>query len=140
MSNDHKKDFLWGYKRAMHDMKRAEEDLEEYRTRILYPTSLYDDMPRGSGETLDLSKYMPEIERRRQKCLKRWYVAMKKADEIKNCIRRLEKEEERDVLHYRYIMCLGWEEVVEKMNYEERQVYYIHGDALKNLIIPKRVQ
>ncbi len=36
----------------------------------------------------------------------------------------------RDVLRYRYIQCLNWEEVMRAMSYEKSQSYHIHALAL----------
>ena len=133
MSNDHKKDFLWGYKRAKYELKRAEEDLEEYNTNIIYPASLFDNMPKGEGVKADLSKYMQKLDELQKKCLKRRYLAIKTADEIKNCIMRLENEAEKEVLILRYIKLKQWEEICVKIGYSWKQTHRIHSNALQKL-------
>lgn len=47
-------------------------------------------------------------------------------------IRRLPELSEQDVLIARYLQCKPWPVIAREMHYEERQVYRIHGNALKN--------
>lgn len=47
-------------------------------------------------------------------------------------IRRLPELAEQDVLIARYIQLKPWPVIAREMHYEERQVYRIHGNALKN--------
>ena len=139
MSNEHKKEYLRGYQRAKYDLKRAEEDLEEYKTHILYPSTLFDSMPKGSGGKGDLSRYMGKLEELKKKYLKRRYKAVQKAKEIKDCIDRLEHPEEREVLVLRYIEGRKWELLAEEMDEHLTQVHRFHGRALQKLKIPEKL-
>lgn len=47
-------------------------------------------------------------------------------------ITRLPEFAEQDVLIARYLQCKPWPVIAREMHYEERQVYRIHGNALKN--------
>lgn len=47
-------------------------------------------------------------------------------------ITRLPELAEQDVLIARYIQLKPWPVIAREMHYEERQVYRIHGNALKN--------
>lgn len=47
-------------------------------------------------------------------------------------IRRMPEISEQDVLIARYIQLKPWPVIAREMHYEERQVYRIHGNALKN--------
>ena len=40
-------------------------------------------------------------------------------------------ENEKQVLHMRYILCMSWDKIVAAMPYTERRVYQIHGLALQ---------
>lgn len=40
---------------------------------------------------------------------------------------------ERTMMRYRYLDGLTWEKICVKMNYEWRQIHYIHSRALKNI-------
>ena len=47
-------------------------------------------------------------------------------------IDKVEDVVERALLRYRYITCLTWEQIAEKMGYCLSQVYRIHNRAFKN--------
>ena len=132
MSNEHKKEYLRGYQRAKYELKRAEEDLVEYKTSILYPSTLLDNMPVSNIRT-DLSKYMPKLEALSQKCIDRRYKAISVAEEIKERINELECIKEQEVLRLRYIRLKSWEQICVDMEYGWAQVHRFHGKALANL-------
>lgn len=51
---------------------------------------------------------------------------------------KLENSDEREVMRYYYLdslkgQLLRWEDVAEKMHRDKRQIFRIHGNALKNL-------
>ena len=51
---------------------------------------------------------------------------------------RLENSDEREVMRYYYLdsiegQLFKWEDVAEKMHRDKRQIFRIHGNALKNL-------
>ena len=51
--------------------------------------------------------------------------------EIRKRLDQMDGEEAR-LLEARYIYCLPWEQVAKRLRYGLRQVYRIHGKALKN--------
>ena len=51
---------------------------------------------------------------------------------IHRTINRLSDVTLRTLLTEYYINCKSWEQVAECMNYELRNIYYLHGQALKN--------
>ena len=50
-------------------------------------------------------------------------------------ISRLEDQDERDVLFYRYIKGYDWWKIAQIMDYSERWIYELHGRALKKMEI-----
>lgn len=47
-------------------------------------------------------------------------------------IDKVEDTLERAILRYRYIICLTWEQIAERMGYSMAQIYRIHNRAFKN--------
>lgn len=47
-------------------------------------------------------------------------------------IDKVEDVVERALLRYRYITCLTWEQIAERMGYSMAQIYRIHKRAFKN--------
>lgn len=60
--------------------------------------------------------------------------------EIRQVIENLCDEDEKLLLTLRYVEFMKWEEICNIMNLSERRVMQIHGKALANVDIPKRVQ
>ncbi|MBS6195466.1 MAG: DUF1492 domain-containing protein [Clostridiales bacterium] len=134
--NDKKKEYLWGYRDASRQLKRLEEELMELRLNILCPSVNQDGMPHGSGES-DLSGYMSKVDELERKILKARYKRIRKFKEIRDRIERLEDENEKDVLVYRYIKGMKWEDICTKMQYSWRRIHYIHSKALETFEIGK---
>ena len=65
------------------------------------------------------------------------YVDMR--EEAARAIDKLPEESERTVLRYRYLCGMTWAKIAERMNYEVRQIYRLHGRALQHIedYIPK---
>ena len=65
------------------------------------------------------------------------YVDMR--EDAVRTIDMLPQGAERELLRYRYLCGLTWEKIAERMNYEVRQIYRLHGRALQHIeaYIPK---
>lgn len=60
--------------------------------------------------------------------------------EIRNVINQVSDADERLLLTLRYLEFKKWDDIAEIMHIDQRQVYRIHGKALKNVIIPQNCQ
>ena len=58
--------------------------------------------------------------------------AVKKA--IRTQIEAVEPAHYRELLEYRYVYCLSWDDVADKLGYDRRYVFKLHNRALKALI------
>lgn len=126
-----KKDYLKSYEKAVRQMERAELKMQEIRLSRIVPPVVNDGMPHAHNNS-DLSSYAVLVDRAEKEYMKRRYQRIKKCKEITDRIERLEDEDEKDVLMYRYIKLLRWIDIQEKMGITERQMYRIHSEALKN--------
>lgn len=52
---------------------------------------------------------------------------------VESIIMRLDSDRERDVLTLKYICGYHWEEIIQTSNYSRRQVFRLHGVALKKI-------
>lgn len=129
--NEKKKEYLWGYQREMRQMKRLEEELAELRLSKMCPSVIQDGMPHASGGG-DLSGYMVQVDKMERKIQKARYKRIRKFKEIRDRIERLEDENEKDVLVYRYILGMKWEDIAVKMGYTWQHIHRIHSNALEN--------
>ena len=64
--------------------------------------------------------------------IKRFYDLYR---EIGAVIAKVEDADHRALLTYRYLSFYSWEQIAAEMNYSLRQIYYLHGDALKKIAV-----
>lgn len=128
--NEKKKDYLRGYQREKRHLQRLEEERLELRLGKMFPSIIQDGMPHSSGGG-DLSGYMVQMDRLERKILKARYKCVSRLKEIKDRIERLEDENEKDVLMYRYIRGMKWEDIAVKMGYSWKQIHRFHSNALE---------
>ena len=131
MDSEGKKEYLWRYKRAVHRKNRTQLEIEELRLGKMFPAGKMDGMPHG-GSCTDLSGYAATLEKLEKQYAREKNECAKICEEIRHRIELLRKEEEKDVLMYRYIQMSSWEKIAEKMKKSVRRIYEIHGQALKH--------
>lgn len=129
--NEIKKEYLLGFQKISRQLARLENELAEIRLNKYCPSCISDGMPRASG-CLDLSSYMAKVDELEKKILKKRYNRLQKQQEIRNRIERIEDENEKDVLTYRYLRGMKWEDIAVKMNIGYRHILRIHGKALED--------
>ena len=134
--NEQKKNYLRGYRRLIRRINRIESDLEEIRSMKCYPSVNSDGMPHASNN-IDLSDYVATVDSKERALIEEERLRVKEYETISNQIELLQSDKEKDVLHYRYIKGLDWWEIAEKMNYSERWIHKIHGNALIHFELPK---
>ena len=128
------------------DNETVRERLKNYRSLVLkyeayqmiydqlYPriTPVLSDVPKGQPEGNALEKL---VERRidlREKIIE---IQSKMRDEIDEIMRMIGtlKDDEQTIIIFRYINGMSWKKINRKMNYSERQCYYIHNRAIENM-------
>lgn len=129
--NEIKKEYLLGFQKISRQLARMENELAEIRLNKYCPSCTSDGMPHASGCS-DLSSYMAKVDELEKKILKKKYHRLQKQQEIRNRIERMEDENEKDVLTYRYLGGMKWEDIAVKMGYTWQHIHRIHSSALKN--------
>ena len=132
--NERKKEYLLGYKRASRQLARLQEELYELRMNKIAPSVMMGGMPYASGEN-DMSGYAAKVDELERKIMKARYKRLRKFKEIRDRIEKLENENEKDILVYRYIRNQKWEEISVKMGYEWAQIHRFHARALNHFSI-----
>lgn len=129
-----KKDYLKGYEKAVRQMERAGLKMQEIRLGRVIPPVVNDGMPHAHNNN-DLSSYAVLVDKAEKEYMKHRYQRIKKCKEITDRIERLEDEDEKDVLMYRYIGLLRWIDIQEKMGFSLKWVHKIHNRALDHFKI-----
>lgn len=132
--NEQKKLFLRSYLRDKEAVIRIEEQLAELRANKISPSVINDGMPHGT-ELSDLSDYAAKVDELERKLLKKRYKRLQSFKMVQNAIEAMEDEAEKELLTYRYLREMKWEEIAVKMGYSWRKVHYLHGDALEHFKI-----
>lgn len=133
--NEKKKEYLRRYNDHVRRIRRIEIELAELRTMRISGSGNTDGMPHGSNQS-DLSDYAADLDELEQKLIKERYKRVLAYKEIVKRIKKLESENEKDVLFYRYIAGYDWWQIAEKLRYSERQVHRFHGEALEHFELP----
>ncbi len=129
-----KKEYLKSYEKAVRQMERSKLRLEEIHLSRVIPPVVNDGMPHAHNNS-DLSSYAVLVDKAEKEYMKRRYQRVKMCKEISDRIERLENEDEKDILMYRYIKLLKWIDICEKMGFSLKWVHKVHNRALDHLII-----
>lgn len=132
--NDRKKTYLRAYRKHGKRIKRIESEIEEIRNMKMYPSSNNDGMPHGSNQS-DLSSYAAALQEREDKLYQEGVKQVQTYKDIEYRINKLENQDERDVMFYKYIKGFTWWQIAQLMEYSESWIYELHGRALKNIQI-----
>ncbi len=131
---EQKKEYLRGYEKAVRQMSRSELKIKEMRLNRMCPSIINDGMPHGSNQS-DLSVYAAMLEQEEKRYMRYRYQRIRKCKEITDRIEQLDNEDEKDVLMYRYIKLMKWEDIAVKMGFSWKQMHRIHAKALNNFKI-----
>ena len=135
--NDEKKKYLDRYRRARSSAKELESRLAMLQIDAMVPGQrAADAMPHGSGGDRDLSDYVAKYDEYVTALIRRRQAAQSVMIEVSSAIEALEVEEEKQVLLYRYIHLMRWEEIADAMHIALRTAFYRHGQALAHFRIP----
>lgn len=131
---EEKKTYLRQYSQAIREIERLAEKITEMRMGQIIPSVDNDGMPHAHNNK-DLSGYAALLDEEEHRYAKARYKCIKLCREITDKIERLESDDEKDVLMYRYIRHMKWEDICTRMQKSWKQTHRIHARALKNFII-----
>ena len=130
------KEFLRRAREVDRRVDEAQERVERIRAKLeAGRMNRLTGMPRGgSGDWTQTADRLIELEQRvnaQTRELVRWKLAAMDA------IGLIDKAREREVLELYYIDGFTWEQVAERMDYDLRWVYRLHGKALQRVKVPE---
>ena len=129
------KEFLRRARRVDRRVDEATERVDRLRAKLeAGRMSSITGMPRGGAQdwTATADKLI-ELERRvneRTRELVRWKLMAMDAIDL------VDEARLREVLELYYIDGFTWEQVAQRMNYDVRQVFRLHGKALQKVKVP----
>lgn len=129
--NDIKKEYLNRYLKFAKREKYILEEIQRLREDKMFPSIVNDGMPKGN-KCSDLSDFAVILDEEIEKLKEERLEKARAYSEISKNIRRMENDNEREVLTLRYIKGLKWEEICVEMGYSWKHVHRIHSSSLNN--------
>ncbi len=129
-----KKNYLTRYHGISIEIDQLRFSLDRLQDKAERVTSIIRDMPSGGvGEDIsDIIAKKIELESKVKELLTE---ALNVRLEIENIIKLISNPEYRAILRYKYIENMTFEEIAEKTMYSNRNIYYMHDKAIKELTI-----
>lgn len=134
--NELKKRYLSRYKHARMREQRIREQIQQLRLDTMFPCLQGDGMPRGSNQS-DLSDYMGRYDELMKELERERLDTVTQYTNIHRAIKRMQDEEEKEILERKYLMRQTWEVIAERIGCDRSTAIRKHGNALKNFEIPK---
>ena len=132
------KEYLQRYKTAQKEAEDVELRITQLRLRYAAPSAIeYSDMPRAHDSEHDLSDYMAKMDELTSYLVEKYKRCMGIEVDIYQRLDSMDRQEEREVLRYRYIDGMTWEQIAQRTGYVLRHIYRLHGNALQNFPLPE---
>ena len=142
MSNDRAMSAKEYLSQAMYIDQRINSKLEQVMTlreTATKATATLSDMPRSDSPNLQSMENtivkIVDLENEINRDIDR-LVDLKA--EVRQLIAALENPEQQLILELRYLCFKHWSAIMEEMGISETSVYRIHGEALKNIVVPEK--
>nr|DAT62185.1 MAG TPA: Protein of unknown function (DUF722) [Caudoviricetes sp.] len=129
--NEEKKEYLKSYRRAIRREKDILDEIQRLRSDKMFPSVANDGMPKGSNQS-DLSDYIAILDEQIELLKAERLEKARCYQKIERQIKKMENENEREILRLRYIQGLKWHEVENKMGFSREWTLKLHGRALRN--------
>lgn len=128
------KDYLLQIKNINARLKQIELEIADIEAKLGVQGIRYDKdggfNPSGEDK---MSKYVYRLIELKDRYEAEGNRLLDKKEEIIENISKLEDFRLRQVLYLRYVATMKWEEISERLGYEDRYIYKLHGYALEEL-------
>lgn len=132
MTTEEVKTWLRSYRYLKSEVERLEEELAEWRSKAEKMTRELSGMPSGSGGGDKVPACVEKIWELERKLSAKLSDMVEQRQAIERAIEAL-PDNQKQLMHYRYIDGMKWEKVAVEMNMEYRWVLRIHGRALQEI-------
>lgn len=127
------KEFLQQYRTAKREAEDIELRITQLRLKYSMPSAIeYSDMPKAHSTEHDLSDYTAKMDKLTTYLIQKYSRCMGIEIDILDRLDRMAKQEERELLRYKYIDGLRWEDIADRMGYTYRHITRLHGVALQH--------
>ena len=127
------KEYLWQYQHIQREIEDIDRRMAQVRLKYAAPSAInYSDMPKAHNSNHDLSDYVAKMDELTDYMISKYTRLRGIEIDIYMRVDRMENQQERELLRYRYIDGMTWTQVADAMLTTERNVYFIHGRALQH--------
>ena len=127
------KEYLQRYRDTQREIEDLDYRMAQLRLKYAAPSAInYSDMPKAHNTEHDLSDYMAKMDEMTDYMISKYTRLRGIEVDIYLRLDRMEKQEERELLRFRYIDDLKWSEIADRLGTVERNVHFIHGRALQH--------
>lgn len=127
------KEYLMRYSVVQREIKDLDYRMAQLRLKYAAPSAInYSDMPKAHNTEHDLSDYVAKMDEMTDYMISKYTRLRGVEVDIYMRLDRMENQDERELLRYRYIDGMTWAQIADRLHTVERNVYFIHGRALRN--------
>lgn len=133
LTSQEKIKWLSRYKVVNRKINDLTEELEQWRTRATKITPVLSQESRGSGNEDKLQSSVIKICELEEELEQKIRELLEQREKIVAVLNNLPNEQLRQLMRYRYIRGMTWDEIAIKMDYSRTQVCRLHGKALNKI-------
>ena len=127
------KEYLQQYRSIQREIEDIDRRMAQIRLKYAAPSAInYSDMPKAHNSEHDLSDYIVKMDELTDYMISKYTRLRGIEVDIYMRVDRMENQKERELLRYRYIDGMTWTEIADALDTTERNVYFIHGRALRH--------
>ena len=126
------KEYLNRVRRQNYILRQSEKELTEVKSDILSLKAASLSEKVSGTKKSDLADKYVKLEEYFDKVNAEWDILIDMRIEAKAMIAMLPDETQQAVLYARYINCEEWERIAVDMDFSLRNMFYVHGRALRS--------
>ena len=135
VTNGEKKSILLEYRAIERRINRLVDEKAAWNAKATATTSSFSDMPRSGGGSDKIQTTVEKIIEIEEKLDHEIDALVDLRNRIEAAVEKLEDGRLRDVMRYRYIDGMKWEQIAVEMHYSYMQVCRLHGKALLEIML-----
>ena len=135
MTNGEKKSILLEYRAIERRINRLIDEKAAWNAKATATTSSISEMPRSGGGSDKIQTTVEKIIEIEEKLDHEIDALVDLRNRIEAAVEKLEDGRLRDVMRYRYIDGMKWEQIAVEMHYSYMQVCRLHGKALLEIML-----
>ena len=133
LTYEQKIEWLKSYRALDGKIESMTEQLQVWNARVTKITATISQEPKAAGSGDQLQRCIDQICELQTEIAQEMDKLRKRKQEIDTAIHGLNEKSYQDILWYRYIQGMTFEEIAIKMNYSWRQVCRKHKNAVEKL-------